>query len=95
MKSLGNAKYLVLFFLVLTPLGLGALLLMWRLVSLTRGSEEANVWLIGIGSWAATFLVNRQVFHPEFCVKDSKFEAINFSECIFRGPIRIGQQPTF
>jgi len=63
MPDLGQRS---LFFLVLTPLGLGALLWLWRLVSFTRGSAAANVWLISIGSWAGSFLVNRQVFHRYF-----------------------------
>jgi hypothetical protein len=52
-----------LLFLTLAPLGGAMLGWFFRAIERGSGRQSARLWLAATASWAATFLVNRQVFH--------------------------------
>lgn len=55
-----------LLFAVLTGLGVATIFLFWRSLRERGEHQAASVFLLGLAAFAATFLVNRQIFHRYF-----------------------------
>jgi len=55
-----------LLFAVLCPSGMVYVVRLWQALSIRGNSHSATVFILGLTAWAATFIVNRQVFHRYF-----------------------------